>query len=145
MRRLLCLLSIAGLAAGCGDGRPDQEPAGPAGRTYVSEAVTDMGRPRPLVPGTAVRLTFHDDGRLTAAAGCNTLAGTGRVEGGVLESGELSTTEIGCDQARHDQDRWLAAFLASRPALATEGDRMTLTAGDTVVALVAVEGGRPGP
>src|SRR5690606_31306221 len=68
------LLVVAMLLAGCELLAPG---ASLDGRTFLSTAVVEDGQPRPLVPGTQIRLGFHD-GRIAASAGCNTLRGTYR-------------------------------------------------------------------
>jgi heat shock protein HslJ len=125
------------LLAGCGGvdmapgGRGGGDVAGAlAGRTFLSETITEGGAPVDLVEGTRIRLEFTD-GRLVAHAGCNTLFTDLSTDGGVLDTTGVAGTELGCDRALHDQDEWLARFLESRPAWALDGDRLTLT-GDTV-------------
>lgn len=86
------------------------------GRTFVSESVTEGGEPRPLVEGTQVRLRFHEDERLTAHAGCNSLGAAVQVTADRLMVADLSTTEIGCQPELHEQDRWLSDLLAAGPA-----------------------------
>jgi heat shock protein HslJ len=106
------------------------------GRTFLSESVTQDGRPLPLVVGTSIRLTFHDDGRLTASAGCNSMGGPVRTDGGRIAVADLATTEMGCDPERHAQDAWLAGFLTGRPAWRYEAPRLELRAGSTTVVLL---------
>jgi heat shock protein HslJ len=119
------------LGAACGDpattARADQRSGGPWGRDFLSTAVTEKGQDRALVTGTRIRLGFHDDGRLTANAGCNTMGGQAEVRDGRLVVADLATTEMGCDPDRHAQDEWLAGFLTSRPRLDLAGDDLTLT------------------
>ena len=51
---------------------------------WVDLSTTDIERAihfyerahHPLVEGTRIRLTFHEDGGITAYAGCNTLGGS---------------------------------------------------------------------
>ncbi|MDQ4133522.1 MAG: META domain-containing protein [Actinomycetota bacterium] len=143
MRRLLIALTVAGaaLAAGCGEESDTaRSGAGPGsgslqGRTFVSRSVMERGQCRALVAGTEIRLTFHDDGRLIASAGCNTMSGPVATESERLVISDLATTEMGCDPARHAQDEWLAGVLTSRPTYSLESDRLTITTGDTVVEL----------
>lgn len=86
------------------------------GRTFLSTAVTEDGKPRQLVDGTRITLTFHDDGRVSAQAGCNILGSDDvSTDDGVLSIGSLSQTEMGCDPPRHDQDEWLASVLTAKP------------------------------
>jgi heat shock protein HslJ len=106
------------------------------GRTFLSTRVTDKGADRPLVPGTSIRLTFNKDGQLGVTAGCNHMGGTYRIDGGTLRFEGGAMTEMGCDQARHDQDDWVFGFLGSRPTVALAGNDLTLTAGEVVIRLL---------
>jgi heat shock protein HslJ len=103
-------------------------------REFLSVNVTDGGAPRPLVPDTRIRLNFSGT-NLGASAGCNSIGGTYRIEGGrlVFEGGAM--TEMGCDQARHAQDDWLTTFLASKPTARLNGNDLTLESGSVVVSL----------
>lgn len=106
-------------------------------RTFLSVAVavTDAGVARPLVAGTRVRLDFRGTD-LGASAGCNSMGGTYRVEGGklVFEAGMM--TEMGCDPDRMAQDAWLVGFLGSNPAVRLTGDELTLESGSIVMRLL---------
>lgn len=139
--RVLAALALAGVVfAACGDddadvASGDGPPTGvPLAGEYLSVEVTESGAVRPLVPGTQIRLTF-DGTSVGATLGCNHLGGTYRLDGDVLIVDELSTTDMGCDPSRHDQDQWFADLLSSRPTLAVGGDTLTLTGGGTVVVL----------
>lgn len=139
--RVLAALALAGVVlAACGDDDTDvasgDGPGGgsPLATEYLSVEVTGGGEARPLVEGTQIRLTF-DDTSLGATLGCNHLGGTYRLDGDVLVVDELSTTDMGCDAPRHDQDQWFADLLSSRPTVAVEGDTLTLSGGSTVVVL----------
>ena len=122
----MAIIASAGCAAAAATSIGDRE--------FLSVNVTDGGVPRPLVPDTRIRLNFSGT-NLGASAGCNSIGGTYRFEGGrlVFEGGAM--TEMGCDQARHDQDEWLVAFLASRPAAHLNGNDLALESGSVVVAL----------
>lgn len=140
MRALVfsALALAAVLAAGCGDdsGTVLGGTASVVGRTFLSESVTEDGLPRALVDGTKVGLTFHPDGRLSATAGCNNIAGSVEVESARILVGELAMTELGCAPPLHEQDRWLADFLAAGPAYTLDGDRLRLDADGTVIELI---------
>lgn len=101
------------------------------GRIFLSTQVNG----RTLVEGTQVRLTFGA-GQVSANAGCNTMSGAAGWDGGTLTvgAGELATTMIGCPPDLQAQDEWLAGLLTSSPALALDGD--TLTLGDETSGLV---------
>ena len=106
------------------------------GRTFISTRVTQNGADRPLVPGTAIRLTFDKDAQLGVNAGCNHMGGSYRVDGGTLRFEGGAMTEMGCDEPRHAQDDWVFTFLGSKPTVALTGNDLTLTAGDTVIRLL---------
>ncbi len=121
---------------GCGEDGSVTAAQSPAGRTFLSESVSENGVDRPLVAGTRIRLAFGTDAGITGTAGCNTLGGDVEITEDRLLIGELSSTEIGCDQARHDQDDWLAGILMDDPGYTLAGDRLTLRSGPTTVELV---------
>jgi heat shock protein HslJ len=103
-------------------------------REFLSVAVTDGGAARPLVAGTRIRLTFTS-ANLGASAGCNSIGGTYRIDGGrlVFEGGAM--TEMGCDPERDAQDDWLISLLASSPTVRLAGSDLTLESGSVVVSL----------
>jgi heat shock protein HslJ len=101
-----------------------------AGTTFVSTRVSDDP---PVVPGTQIRLGFSQRS-LTASAGCNLIGGDATYRDGVLRvDGPLSMTEMACPEPMMRQDGWLANLLTGDPAVRVDGDRLTLTSGDTVV------------
>lgn len=106
------------------------------GRTFLSQEVTEDGAPRELVEGTQVSLRFHDDGRVTAGAGCNTLFADLTITGDVLQIDGIGMSEMGCDPPRMEQDQWLAGFLEASPVWTLDGDELTLSAGGTEVVLL---------
>lgn len=123
---LVTLIAVAGCAAAAAVSVTDRE--------FLSVNVSDGGAAKPLVPGTRIRLTFSG-GNLGASAGCNSIGGTYRIEGGrlVFEGGGM--TEMGCDAARHAQDDWLATFLASKPTARLTGNDLVLESGSVAVTL----------
>ncbi len=99
-------------------------------RVFLSHSVEG----RTLVPGTRIRLTFRD-GRVGAQLGCNSLGAGYEIvnERLRLAPGGMSTTDIGCDPPLHAQDEWFAEFLGSRPLVALDRSRMTLSSTSTVL------------
>ncbi|HEU4543948.1 MAG TPA: META domain-containing protein [Jiangellaceae bacterium] len=125
------------LAGSCGDQNGTTSNGGDlAGRTFLSESVTEDGQARELVAGTRISLDFTTDGQISANAGCNHLFGDVTIQPDRLEVGPMGGTEMGCDQLRHEQDEWLMAFLEDSPAWTLDGDRLTLTAGGTEIVLL---------
>lgn len=129
-----------GVSSGSGSGS-----ASLAGRTFVSESVTEDGQPRPLAEGTQLVLTFGRDGRIAADAGCNGMSGSLDIEPDRLVVGELAMTRMSCGPELDGQDRWLATRLEADPAYALRGSRLRLEAAGTVIELVERGGhaGRP--
>ncbi|MFG1815555.1 META domain-containing protein [Kribbella sp. NPDC049174] len=106
------------------------------GNVYLSTAVTEDGKPKQLVPNSRVRLTFTDDGRLIADAGCNSMQSPVDTGGGQLTmDDEIAQTAMGCDPQRHAQDGWLIKVLQSEPTWKLEADRLTVTSGGTTISL----------
>jgi heat shock protein HslJ len=138
-RGSIAVIACTLILAGCSVVAP-----GPTldGREFLSTSVTEGGVDRQLVPGTRISLRFHD-GQVGASAGCNIFGGPYRIDGDrlVVEGGAM--TEMGCDELRHAQDDWLFGFLGSDPTFALGGDRLTLTSGGTVIALLDREVAEP--
>lgn len=133
LRRLttaLALIATLVTAAGCAGSA-----ATIANRSFLSVAVTDGGAARPLVAGTRIRLDFRASD-LGASAGCNTIGGTYRIDGGRLVFEGGSMTEMGCDQDRDAQDQWLVQLLGSKPAARLTGDELVLESGSIEVRLL---------
>jgi heat shock protein HslJ len=136
MMRMIAVASAGLLLAltGCGD----ESSAGGSlkGKVYLSTAVTEDGKPKDLLPKSRVRLSFTDDGRLIADAGCNSMQSRVDTGGGKLTmDDEMAQTAMGCDAARHAQDGWLMKVLKSEPAWTLETDKLTVTSGGTTIAL----------
>ena len=126
----LALLLMMAAGAACSAAAPQL-----TDRAFLSVAVTDNGAARALVPGTRIRLDFRAS-ELGANAGCNSIGGTYKVEGGKLILDAAGMTEMGCDQPRHEQDDWLIEFLSSSPTFRLTGDELTLESGTVVVRLL---------
>jgi len=94
-----------------------------AGRTFLATEVTG----HTLVPGTQLQLSFPERGKLAANAGCNQMSGAVSFDGDRLKVTEMGSTAMGCDEARHDQDAWLAEFLGTGPKFALNGEQLVLT------------------
>lgn len=133
-RTLLTLaLASAVLLGACGGGgsaTPGPAGQGLDGRTFFSTGMEG----RALVAGSTVRLTFQN-GQVSASAGCNSMGGPYRIEGDRLSAGQLATTEMACDPALMEQDRWLVDLLGGA-TIALDGDTLTLTKGPTRLTLL---------
>jgi heat shock protein HslJ len=130
------------VAAGCGDRAPAgagqaPEPDPLRGQTYLGTEVTRDGAPHALVADTELSVEFTDDGRLIARAGCNSMqASVDTSDGTLVLRGGLSTTEMGCDKPRHDQDAFVADVLGAKPTWHLDGSRLEIAAGTTTLVLV---------
>ena len=137
--RLLALFVGAPVVLGaCGgdDASVDTGDGGAAlAAEYISVEVIEAGASRPLVDGTEISLRFAA-GQVGASLGCNQLGARHELDGDRLRVEEMSTTEMGCDSERHDQDEWFADLLQSEPTVVVDGDTMTLTSGETIVRFI---------
>ncbi|EEP70345.1 hypothetical protein MCAG_00672 [Micromonospora sp. ATCC 39149] len=115
------------------------------GRTFQSVAVTQGGQPRPLLPGTVVRLRIAD-GSLRAHAGGNLISGQVGVEGARLVVTGQRATDLPYSPDQRAQDTWLGQFLGAGPGWTRDGDELLLRVDGTQIRLVAVpEVDRPLP
>jgi heat shock protein HslJ len=130
--------------AGCGHDTVSQahvEPQGPntlpgsptPTGDFLSTSVTHGGAPKTLVSGTRISLGFTD-GQLRADAGCNTMSGPVRFDGGLLIVDQLAQTDMGCPDGRNTQDQFVATFLTAHPAYSYDGTNLTLSNADTQIA-----------
>ena len=129
-------------------GPDDLAPAPSTGAAFVATSVTVDGAERPLVEGTELRVDLQD-GTLGMSAGCNGMSVDYSVEGSTLVTGDqVAGTLIGCEPDLQAQDEWIAELLTRDMDVDLDGDRLVLTAGDTVLTLVDAghhaAGRRPG-
>lgn len=136
---LLLLLTSCGTVDGQGGAGPGAAgrtfPSSLEGRTYLSTVVTEDGADRPLVEGSRVRLAFAS-GRVSAQAGCNTMAGDYRTDDGRLVVEQLSSTLMACSEELMRQDTWLSDLLEGGPSFTLDGDQLVLTSGATAITLL---------
>ncbi|SCF47084.1 META domain-containing protein [Micromonospora matsumotoense] len=122
---------------------PGTEPGFEEDRTFQSVAVTQGGQPRPLLPGTVIRLRITD-GSLRAQAGGNLVSG--RVDTGdarLVVTGQR-TTDLSYSPEQRAQDTWWGQFLGAGPQWARTGDELLLWIDGTQIRLAAVpEADRP--
>lgn len=109
-----------------------------ADREFLLDEVTGYDP----VADTTIRLGFSAE-EIRFSAGCNSHMGSYSVENGVLVAGAFGATTMGCTQALMTQDAWLADFLSSDPALALEGDTLTLTGESATLVLLDSEVANP--
>jgi heat shock protein HslJ len=126
------LVTLAVLVPGC-MGTAAVQPLD--GRTFLSTSVKQGGADRPLVANTRITLSFTD-GRIGLSAGCNIIGGTYRLDGATLLVDAAGMTEMGCDDARHNQDDWIATFFSSRPTLQLTGNELVLERDGLVITLL---------
>lgn len=129
-------------AGGASPTAPAGDPSAPApaagvpttadldGRTFLSTAIVG----RDLVAGSQVRLVFDGD-RLGASAGCNQLGGGYSIADGLLAASQMITTEMACDPALMEQDRWLTELLGGAGVTLAD-DTLTLERAGVTLTLV---------
>lgn len=128
----LLLLAACGEETGDANGVRGADADPLDGRTLVVTGVTEGGAPRPLVPGTQIRLSFSD-GQLGIQAGCNSMSGAYQLDGDQLSVGGMAGTDMGCPEPQMAQDTWVAGLFESPVTLVA--DPLSLTSGSTVLEL----------
>lgn len=101
------------------------------GRVFLSQSVTEGGKPRALVDGTRLQLSFQEQANVSAQAGCNSLGGEYTVTGGKLVITRAALTELFCEQKQFEQDGWYSDFLESSPTIMVDGNVLVLEGKDT--------------
>ena len=129
------LLAMVLAVAGCG-GRGTPAGGGDSplrGRTFLSTAATEAGKPYQLAEKSRVRLQFTGDDRLIADAGCNSVQAPVSLAGNRIEVSDLAMTGMGCPAALQEQDTWLTRFLSSKPTWKLDGSTLVVTSPTTEV------------
>lgn len=116
----------------------DTPTTGFLGKTFL----LDSAEGHTFVEGTTPRLSF-DESEIRFSAGCNSHFGNYTICGDKLCASDIGGTEIGCDEALHQQDYWLADFFTSEPAFAYEGDTLTLDGADATLVFLDREVANP--
>jgi heat shock protein HslJ len=153
-RTALALLALSALAlAACGsdDDSPASDASLPAAgsapaagavpaiddltdRSFESTAITG----HELVADTTIELVFMAD-RVAARAGCNSMNGGYEIVDGNLQVAAMASTMMACADDLMAQDTWLNEFLSGGPAIALDGDTLTLTGDGASLTLAAVQ------
>jgi heat shock protein HslJ len=91
-----------------------------------------------LISGEAVSSTvgeatleLSDDGRITASTGCRDVTGSYTISDGKVQVTLDPYDTIGCEAPLGDQDAHILDVLSKGFGVSIDGDRLTLTAGDT--------------
>ena len=109
-------------------------------RTFLSTSLKNHN----LLPSTRILLSFPEQGKIAAQAGCNQLFGNLAIDGDKFVVTAMGSTDMGCEQARMDQDSWLGEFLTGKPAWKLSGNELTLTSGQTELKLLDRSVAEPG-
>jgi heat shock protein HslJ len=105
-------------------------PAKLEGRVFLSQKVTEDGKPRTLVEGTQLSLSFDEGSRVGANAGCNSMGGRYAIEGGKLVITESAITEMACP-GRLEQEAWYMKILLASPSITFDGNTLVLEGSGT--------------
>jgi heat shock protein HslJ len=114
-----------------------------AGRTFISTAIMQDGKPHALSDGAVIRLTLTGPDKITARGGCNTLDGSVEYVARRLVVSRLVTTDMACAAAQVRDDDWLRTFLESDPDWVLTGDELRLSTDNTVVTMTDREVAEP--
>lgn len=148
-RILLSLLAI-GFAAGWwlvqrGSDSDSDGPAGYLGRTYVlqsppCESPKLCGQGFRLAEGSHMELSLSRGLKgalnLWFIAGCNSHNAEVLITDTIRLVDGMMSTQVGCNLELHQQEAWLASFLAAAPTMMVNGPYLTLTGKDAKLVLL---------
>lgn len=106
--------------------------------TWKLTAYGPSGALNPAVTDAEATLTFSDDGTVTGSGGCNSLGGEYEVDGGQLIFGPITSTLMGCDEARMVQESVVMQVLTGTAEFEIENNTLTLTNNDKVLVFTAI-------
>ena len=109
------------------------------GTTWRIVSITEDGEDiTPDLPEGKDLLDASKEGRI-AFAGCNAASGGASLTGGKLVVEDMMQTQMACmdddGQVLMDHDAFMVAFLGDAPAVAIDGDQLTLTGADATIVL----------
>jgi hypothetical protein len=114
------------------------DPADPVAGEYVGD-----GPVRFFPDGSEpIRLTLSG-GEISFTAGCNHFSGHASWDDGVLRTGVLGGTEMGCPGIRQEQDDWMVHFFGSEPTIHRDGSDVRLRSDQGEVWFVPADEARP--
>lgn len=131
---VLGLVAICAVVGACAsDGSSGSAGAADlAGKVFVATEVNGWQ----LVEGSALRISFGDDGIVSAEAGCNTIFGGATWDDGTLTfEGQPARSNMACNDGLMEQDDWLSGFLTGRPSVDLDDRTLTLDDGEVTVTL----------
>ena len=130
LRTLLVGAVVAGALASsaCGDdgagSTADVSSADLDGRVFVATEFTG----HEIVDGSEIMISFEGE-RLSIRAGCNTQNGEYTLSDGTISAPMLMSTMMACQPELMDQDAAVATLFAGTPAVALDGDTLTIDGG----------------
>jgi len=105
----------------------DQSSSSVTGRTFRGLTIEVDGEARAVPQAESFEIVFdRSPGQISASASCNSMGGTYSIDGDVLTTSDVFSTEMGCDPEREAFDGLLGALITS-PTFVLDGDQLTLT------------------
>ena len=142
---IVALSALALAACGSDDDSPAAEDSLPAvGSAPTADDLADRAFESTEVDGyelvadTTIELAFLADS-IAARGGCNSMNGGYQIVDGTLEVATMASTMMACSDELMAQDDWLSTFLTSNPAIALDGDTLTLTGENSSITLAAIQ------
>lgn len=94
------------------------------GRTFVSTTVTGTAIPG----GGPLEVAFPERDGIAMSAGCNRGIGSVELADGIVRTGPIATTMMGCPGDVAGADKWMTDLFATRPEWRLADDILTLVA-----------------
>lgn len=139
--RVLSLIGVAAMLVACSPRGDDTANGGLVNTSWTVISIDGQ----PTAPDARPTMTFAGDGTVTGSGGCNQYTGRFRTEGDRIAFGQMSSTLMGCDGQRGQQE---AVFLKALDGAATwrqtEAGQLEIGGALAIVAGPGVAEGPPG-
>ncbi len=139
--RVSLLIGVAAMLAGCSLVGDDTANGGLVNTSWTVVSVAGQ----PTLPDARPTMTFAQDATVSGTSGCNQYTGSFRTDGDRITIGPVSSTLMGCDGERGQQE---AAFLSAVQGATTwqqaEDGNLVLAGAGEIVAQPGVAEGPPG-
>lgn len=110
--------------------RWDMEPATPGSgllnTSWQLQSFGPVGATTPVVAGSAITLTFEENGQISGESGCNFYRGSYSESGAALEFEEITGTLKACEDQIMEQEQQYLQALRSASRFTIEGDSLTI-------------------
>jgi heat shock protein HslJ len=137
VKKYLLILFLLSLAISACSAPATQEPADALIGAWKLTAYGPVNAPISALEGVEAQLMFNADGTLTGNSGCNGYSGSYTVEGNQITFRPIVSTRMLCDKALMEQETAIHQVLTGTASFKIQGNQLTLTNSDRMLAFTA--------